>query len=313
MTTGLQPAWELPMTKPAFAILESRAVLAVSGEDRLAFLQGLVSTDVAAVSATKAIHAAFLTAQGKYLHDFFIAALGDGFVLDCEAARAEDLRKRLSIYRLRAKVTIELRPDLAVAAIYGPGGADPVTAFGLAGEAGAARGLDGGVAFVDPRLAAVGARVILPADTAAAVLAAAGLVGGTAADYDRLRLSHGLPDGSRDLVPEKSILLENGFDELHGVDWEKGCFLGQELTARTHYRGLVKKRLMPVEIDGPLPAPGTPVTLGDKEAGEMRSGADALGLALLRLDAVETASREGAALNAGAAQLTPKKPAWAEF
>jgi len=298
------------MSEPRFAILQGRAVLAVSGADRATFLQGLVSTDVTAVSESTAIHTAFLTAQGKYLHDFFIAALGESFLLDCEAARAEDLKKRLSMYRLRSKVTIDARPDLAVAAIYGASAAE---ALGLAGEAGAARRLDGGVAFVDPRLAAAGARAILPAESAEATLSAAGLAAGTAEDYDQARLALGLPDGSRDLVPEKSILLENGFDELNGVDWEKGCFLGQELTARTHYRGLVKKRLMPVEIDGPLPAPGTLVMLGEKEAGEMRSGSDALGLALLRLEVVAAAAESGDALTAGEARLTPKKPAWAAF
>ena len=298
------------MSEPRFTILESRAVLDVAGEDRVAFLQGLVSTDVATVSETKAIHTAFLTAQGKYLHDFFIAALGERFLLDCEAARAEDLKKRLSMYRLRSKVTIEARDDLAVAAAFGDGAAK---ALGLDGDAGAARALGDGVAFVDPRLAAAGARAILPGDTADAVLGAAGLAAGSVADYDRERLTLGLPDGSRDLVPEKSILLENGFDELNGVDWDKGCFLGQELTARTHYRGLVKKRLMPVEIDGPLPAPGTLVMLGEKEAGEMRSGTDGCGLALLRLDAVEKAAESDAALTAGEARLTPKKPDWAAF
>jgi len=301
------------MSEPRFAILDSRAVLDVAGEDRVAFLQGLVSTDVATVTETAAIHTAFLTAQGKYLHDFFIAEHGESFLLDCEAARADDLKKRLSMYRLRSKVTIEARDDLAVAVAFGAGAVD---ALGLADEAGAARALDDGVAFVDPRLAAVGARAILPGDTAEATLTEAGLAVGTAADYDRARLSLGLPDGSRDLVPEKSILLENGFDELNGVDWDKGCFLGQELTARTHYRGLVKKRLMPVEIDGPLPEPGTLVMLGDKEAGEMRSGAPsaedgALGLALLRLDAVERAAESKDALTAGEARLTPKKPDWA--
>src|SRR6185503_18496273 len=107
------------------------------------------------------------------------------------------------------------------------------------------------------------------------------------AEYEALRLELGVPDGSRDLPVEKAILLENGFDELHGIDWQKGCYMGQELTARTKYRGLVRKRLLPVEIEGPLPAPGTPVMAGDKEAGEMRSGADGLGLALLRLEHLE--------------------------
>jgi len=298
------------MTQAVFAVLRDRAVLEVAGDDRVAFLQGLVSTDVETAGPGRALHAAFLTAQGKYLHDFFIAEFGGALVLDCEAARADDLRKRLSIYRLRAKATVEARPDLAVAAAFGEGALD---ALKLAAEPGAAAPLEGGVAFTDPRLAAAGARAILPAETAEAALAKAGLAQCEAAAYDRLRLELGLPDGSRDMVPEKSILLENGFEELNGVDWDKGCFLGQELTARTHYRGLVKKRLMPVAIDGEAPAPGTVVRLGDKEAGEMRSSADGLGLALLRLDAVEAAARDGAPLTADAARLTPRKPDWAAY
>jgi folate-binding protein YgfZ len=126
------------------------------------------------------------------------------------------------------------------------------------------------------------------------------------AAYDRHRLALGIPDGSRDLVLEKSILLESGFDELNGVDWQKGCYIGQELTARTKYRGLIKKRLFPVRIDGPSVASGTIVNLDGKEAGEVRSGRDGLALALLRLDAIETARP----LSAGSATIAPLRPDW---
>jgi folate-binding protein YgfZ len=121
-----------------------------------------------------------------------------------------------------------------------------------------------------------------------------------------------VPDGSRDLTVEKAILLESGYDELNGVDWQKGCYIGQELTARTKYRGLIKKRLMAVRVEGALPAPGTKVMLGDQEAGELRSGQDGIALALLRLDAVAAASA-GQPLVAGAARLMPIKPDWAQF
>ena len=142
------------------------------------------------------------------------------------------------------------------------------------------------MAFVDPRLAALGVRCILPRADIRCALEGTGLAEAGFPAYDRLRLELGVPDGSRDLVPEKSILLESGFDELNGVDWQKGCYIGQELTARTKYRGLIKKRLMPVEIDGPAPAPGTIVTADGREVGEMRSSRDGLGLALLRLEPV---------------------------
>ena len=120
----------------------------------------------------------------------------------------------------------------------------------------------------------------------------------------------GLPDGSRDLVLEKAILLESGFDELHGVDWHKGCYMGQELTARTKYRGLVKKRLVPITIDGALPAAGTPVMLDSKTVGEVRSGRDGRALALMRLEYLDNAD---ASFTAGGAAVAPKKPDWAEF
>jgi folate-binding protein YgfZ len=152
-------------------------------------------------------------------------------------------------------------------------------------------------------LSGLGVRLIVPRDVA---MSALGFAPADESVYDRLRLSLGVPDGSRDLVIEKSILLEAGFDELNGIDWQKGCYVGQELTARTRYRGLIKKRLMPVAVDGPLPAPDSIILLGGVEAGEMRSGRDGIGLALLRLEAVE----DGRPLTAGDARLTPQRPEW---
>jgi folate-binding protein YgfZ len=295
------------MGNATYAWLDDRAVLAVAGEDRRTFLQGLVSNDVNKVSAARAIHAAFLTAQGKYLHDFFIADAGGAFLLETEKGRLGDLKRRLGLYKLRSKVMLEERPEMAVVAAIGDGVA---TALGLAAEVGTAREFAGGVAFVDPRLAAAGVRVVARREVAGAALAAAGLVEGGRDGYETIRLSLGLPDGSRDLTVEKAILLENGFDELNGVDWQKGCYLGQELTARTKYRLLVRKRLLPVVVEGPLPAPGTPVTLDGEEAGEMRSGLGGLGLALLRLEAVEKAAVSGKPLTAGAARLVVWQPDW---
>ncbi|MCI0430893.1 MAG: folate-binding protein [Rhodospirillales bacterium] len=286
---------------------EERGLIAIGGDDRTTFLQGLVSNDVSRVFADRAVYAALLTPQGRYLHDFFIAAIGETLYLDCEASRRDDLRRRLSIYRLRSKATLaDATSDFAVTLLYGT---DLAAQLGLDAEPGAAKPWEGGVVYVDPRLAELGARAILPRTNAADILAAAGFVPGHTADYDRLRLSLGVPDGSRDLPVEKAILLENGFDELHGIDWQKGCYMGQELTARTRYRGLVRKRLLPVEVDGPLPAPGTHVMAGDKEVGEMRSGVDGLGLALLRLEHLD----DGESLRCGESRLKPRRPAWARL
>jgi folate-binding protein YgfZ len=169
---------------------------------------------------------------------------------------------------------------------------------------------DGGVAFLDPRLPALGARALLPRGAAEDALRAAGFAAAALDDYDCLRIGLGVPDGSRDLEVEKSLLLESGFDELNGLDWDKGCYMGQELTARTRYRGLVKKRLLPVEIDGPIPASGTPVLSGEREAGVLRSAVDGRGLALLRLERLDD---NAAPLTAGEARLTVIRPDWAKF
>ncbi len=289
--------------------LPGRGAVRVSGDDRVTFLQGLVSNDVRRVSASRAIHAALLTPQGKYLHDFFIVDAGDALVLDCEAARADDLASRLSRFRLRAKVAVAaVAPPPFIAAIIT---AEGVHALGLGGQpAGTARPFAGGVAFVDPRLGDAGARVMLPAAGAIAALAEAGFGLGEPQAYERHRLALGLPDGSRDMEVEKAILLECGFDELAGVDWDKGCYMGQELTARTRYRGLIKKRLMPVEVaaGAELPPPGTPIRKGEREVGEVRSGLGARALALLRLDAL--AGGDEPDLQAAGVRLRVAPPPW---
>ncbi len=259
------------------AALPGRAVIEVSGADRVAFLQGLVSNDVAEVAPGRALWAALLTPQGKYLADFFILADGDSLLLDAERAQVPMLMQRLTRFRLRSKVTIR---DAEERLVY--------VALDGAPEVAA-------IAAPDPRLAEAGWRVI-----AAAPLA----TNADADDFDQHRLMLGLPDGTRDLEMEKSVLLEAGFDELHGVSWSKGCYMGQELTARTKYRGLVKRRLVPVAVDGPLPEPGTPVLRDGNEVGTMRSGRQAIGLAVLRLDALH------APLACGAARLTAWVPAW---
>ncbi len=123
----------------------------------------------------------------------------------------------------------------------------------------------------------------------------------------------GVPDGSRDLVPQKALLLESGFEELHGVSFEKGCFVGQELTARSKHRGLVKKRLFPVRVEGPLPEPGTIILNGGKEAGELRSGLENRALALLRLEAASAALSGHAGLLASGSSIVPEPPGWMQL
>lgn len=258
------------------AALTQRSVLAVSGEDRVAFLQGLVSNDVADVRPGRAVWAALLTPQGKWLADFFILSDGERLLLDCEAVLAPMLRQRLSRYRLRSRVALQ-DTDLRVYAAW-------------AGEPEAS-----GIAAPDPRLPEAGWR-LLSADALSA--------NASQEAWDAHRLSLGLPDGSRDMEAEKSVLLEGGYDELNGISWTKGCYMGQELTARTKYRGLLKRRLVPVDIDGACPAPGTPLLLDGREVGTMRSSLGAHGMAVVRLEAI------GQVLSAGGAAIHPVAPNW---
>ena len=283
------------MNARPFCLLSQRSVIAVGGADRVDFLQGLVSNDIARVTPRQAVWAALLTPQGRFLNDMFVADDGAGtLLLETERERAAGLVRKLSMYRLRSKVTVEDRADaLEVAVAWGPDAATLVP-------------LDGAVAFADPRLPALGVRVIAPAGTASGLLEARGFAATPLQAWDEHRLALGVPDGSRDLPVEKALLLENGFDELNGVDWQKGCYMGQELTARTKYRALIKKRLFPVRVEGPLPPPGATVHQGGEEVGELRSGAGDRALALLRLDAV----RSGTPLSAGDARLVAEIPSW---
>ncbi len=253
-----------------------RKVLRISGADRMVFLQGLVTNDLQKLDQGL-VYAALLSAQGKYLADFFLVAESDAILLDVQSGMADALVRRLSLYRLRADVVI------TTCELHVLRGVGPMPSGALA----------------DPRHPALGWR-LYAADAGGPVLT----------DWDAIRVANAIPESGVELIPEESYILEVGFERLNGVDFRKGCYVGQEVTARMKYRALVRKRLLPVRIEGAEPAPGTAVTLDGEEVGEMRSAAAGWGLAFLRLEAVETAEREGRPLSAGAASLTPLKPAW---
>lgn len=287
------------MSKLIVVELDHRAVLRIGGDERGTFLQNLISGDVAQVEQGRSIWSALLTPQGKYLFDFFLYPLGDSFLLDVEAGRAPELMQRLMLYRLRSKVTIEdVSADYRIAALLGDAACEAV---GVTAKPGATVALAGdGVASVDPRLPALGVRLV-----AKEIPVLEGAATGSFTDWDRLRLAHGVPDGTRDLIVDRTTLLEAGFDELGGVAFEKGCYVGQELTARMKYRGLLKRRLFPVEIAGEAPSPGTPLrSSADSEVGEMRSSCGDLGMALVRLDGAD------GELSAGDSRLQVRRPAW---
>lgn len=283
--------------------LEGRGVVEVGGADARSFLQGLVTNDVRRLGPDRALWAALLTPQGRCLFDFAMVAHGARILLEAERARAEELARRLVFYRLRAAVDIADRStDWTVVALPDPAAAER---FDLPLERGACRALEDAILFVDPRLAAMGVRGLVRAEGLGRFLARWGLELAEPAIYEHHRLELGVPEGAVDLPPQKALPLEADLDALDGISFDKGCFVGQELTARMEHRGLVKKRLVPVRVTGSLPPPGTPVRLGEREVGELRSGFDGRALALLRLEALGAGP-----LVADGAALEPLLPAW---
>lgn len=225
---------------PFFTALKSRALIRVEGKDARDFLQNLITNDMDNLAPDRILYACLLSPQGKFLFDFFVHQ-GDGYyLLDCEGGeRADDLAKRLGMYRLRADVTISLEDDAPVYAIFGDRAGDGLP---------------------DPRHPEMGYRSFTKPDLSERPFD----------DWDKRRIRLEIPDGSRDLLVNKSTMDEAHMDKLNAISYEKGCYIGQELTARMHYRGLGKKHLKMVEIDD-VP-----------EKAELRSTCGDIGLAIVR-------------------------------
>ena len=237
--------------------LDDRAVIAISGPEARDFLQGLITSDVGHVKPETLAYAALLTPQGKILFDFLVAERDGALLLDCAATSREALVKRLSLYRLRAKVEIASRDDLTV-----------VWSMSRTFQC-------------DPRHPQLGSRTIMAKGEAPTERGAA--------RYEAIRLGLGIPEG-RDFGQDKMFALDSGLDELHGIAFDKGCYVGQELTARMKHRGTARKRLLPVDSETPLPAPETPITAGGHEVGTLQSAYGTRGFALVRLDRLDEAA-----------------------
>lgn len=282
------------MSECSIARLPDRAVLRVSGPAARAFLQGLVTNDVEKATEARAVHAGLLTPQGKILFDFFIIADGASILLDVDQDKAAALAQRLGFYKLRAAVEITPEPDFAVAACWG---ALPQLPAGI-------------IAYADPRLPELGVRLLLPpgADLAGLDCAAA-----SEHDYHARRISLGVPEGGRDYTYGDAFPHEAMFDQLDGVDFKKGCFVGQEVVSRMGHRGTARKRIVMIEGEGPLPESGTEITAGPTAVGTLGSVSGTSGLALLRLDRAEEAKARGDQLRAGDVAVTFAVPSWARF
>ncbi|HVV94084.1 MAG TPA: folate-binding protein [Hyphomicrobiales bacterium] len=280
------------------AVLDDRGVLAVTGADAKSFLHNVVTCAVEGAEPGAARYGALLTPQGKILADFLLLATADGALIDVARDVLPELKKRLALYRLRAKVAIDdLSDTLAVAVLWDGGDAPPASA----------------ASFADPRLPALGVRAFLPKDGADAALAAMGAAIVPAAAWHAHRIALGIPEGGRDFVFGDAFPHEADLDQLAGVDFRKGCYIGQEVVSRMEHRGTARSRVVPVTLDGPAPPPGTEVAAGGRPLGRMGSSAEDRGLALLRLDRAAEAEAAGQPITAGAASLAVALPAWARF
>lgn len=269
MTTPQERAAATPPPRAAEAppgeAAADRAVISVGGPERAAFLQGLVTNDVRRLAEGGLVYAALLTPQGKYLADFFLVPREEEILIDVAAAQAEELMRRLMLYRLRAAVT------LAPAALHvtrGLGAPPPG-------------------AFADPRHPALGWRAYGPAPG-----------GPPAIDWAAIRVAHAIPEAGAELIPGETYILEAGFERLNGVDFRKGCYVGQEVTARMKHKTELRKGLLLLAIEGEAPV-GTEILSDGRPAGVLGTQSGGRALAHLRFD------RAGGLLTAGAARLRP--------
>jgi folate-binding protein YgfZ len=290
-------------------VLPDRKIVAISGTDRVKFLQGLMTNDIRRLAPDRALYAGFLTGQGKLLCDAFVMQDGDRILIDIASAVVEDCIKRLTAFKLRAAVEIrETAPALAVAVAWGAGAAARLELDSAEGAVGNRMLSEAHLAFVDPRIAALGARLIYPADfPIEAELARIGFACVTPADYAVHRLVLGITD-TAEIGGEVCYPLEANFEMLHGVDFKKGCYIGQELTARMKLKGGLRKRILPVSGSAPLPGAGTLVMADGIALGPLIAASGTRGLALLRLDRLADAKED--AIRTQDVQLIIHWPSW---
>jgi folate-binding protein YgfZ len=289
------------MDRMKAALLPDRGVVKIAGEGARNFLHGLVTADILGLTPSTARFCALLTPQGKIIADFFVAmaptADGGAFFLDVPRARIGTLIERLNIYKLRAKILIEdLSEILGVVAAWDGGGA---TNYGLS--------------YADPRLPALGLRAFIPPQRSAETAAELGAALVDASDYEAHRIALGVPQGGVDFSYGDAFPHETDMDQFGGIDFTKGCYVGQEVVSRMEHRGTARTRAVPVRYDGTTPPAGAAVSAGGQPMGTMGSAADGRGMALLRLDRVADALSRGDTLTAGGLPIRVVKPDWAKF
>jgi hypothetical protein len=282
-------------------LLPDRGVVKVVGDASRGFLHNLVTADVQTLVSGAARYAALLTPQGKIVADFIIAAApeaqGGGFFLDLPLVLAKPVVAKLNMYKLRAAVMIEDLSDV----------------IGVAAAWDGAGSTTNGLAYADPRLPALGLRVMLPPQLFPATLQQLGAAIATPEDYDAHRIALGIPQGGSDFQYGDAFPHEIDMDQLGGVDFTKGCYVGQEVVSRMEHRSTARTRAIAVRYAGAAPAQGAAVTAGDRTLGTMGSAKNGRGIAMLRLDRLAEALSRGDTLSVGATPIAPVKPVWAHF
>ena len=289
------------------ALLPDRGVIALTGPDAVSLLQGVITNDMDLLATQPALHTALLTPQGKILVDFFVIKNGDGLLLDCPRDKVPDLIKRLTMYLLRAKVEIaDVSDKSCITAVWGVA-SDPNDS--------AANATSTIVCFGDPRNSAMGFRSIFPviAEVYEHAFAVHGMQRVDASDYHERRISLGVPEGGRDYVFGDTFAHEALLDQLHGVSFTKGCYVGQEIVSRMQHRGTARKRIVRVVAPGALPKPGAEIAAGETVIGTLGSTNGHEGLALIRLDRAAEALAKGITLAAGPSPIQVEIPPWATF
>lgn len=283
------------MAQGRIAELPRRAVVAVGGQEAEKFLDGLVTNDMAAVPAGGAAYGGLLTPQGKILFDFLVFREGERFLVDLARDAVEDFTKRLGFYRLRAKVEIaDLSTTHRVAAAWGA--ADPPKVDGIVSA--------------DPRLKALGFRMIVPVD---GLLDAQDYAPASQADYDDHRIALGIPEGGMDFAYGEVFPHDVDMDQLAGIAFDKGCYVGQEVVSRMEHRGTARRRIVHVRAASPIPPAGAEIEAGGKPVGAITGSAGNAGLALVRLDRAKDAFDAGVPLLSRGMPVEIEIPAWARF
>ncbi|MBI1649756.1 YgfZ/GcvT domain-containing protein [Hyphomicrobium sulfonivorans] len=291
------------MAETKIALLPDRGVVTVNGPDARKFLQGVITNDMALIDTQQALYAGLLSPQGKILFDFLIAPTAEGFCLETARTKTAELAQRLKMYKLRADVEVtDASADYTVAAIWG-GAYSPKTATGEGPAP---------IWFADPRLPELGYRELTTLRTDWA-LGGGEAESATQDDYHAHRIALGVPEGGRDFGYGEAFPHEALFDQVHGVSFNKGCYVGQEVVSRMHNRGTARRRIVPITADGPLPESGAAVVAAGVEIGKLGSKAGQRALAEIRLDRAAEFQDKGEALSIGGTTVHIALPAWATF